>query len=98
MAQYEVTQMLMSHESLASNTDTWLFVLTFCSVSSCVISLTEPPEVNGSMNLITHHGLQTAYAKYCGKKMKEDLSSTLSLPGNINLSGNDDNRYAFQQL
>ena len=44
------------------------------------------------MNLINHHGLQNAYAKFCGKKMKEELSSVLSLPGNINLSATDDSR------
>jgi len=49
-------------------------------------------EVTGSMNLISYHGLENAYAKYCGKKMKEELTSVLTLPGNINLSSADDNR------
>ncbi|XP_067933583.1 mediator of RNA polymerase II transcription subunit 19-like [Watersipora subatra] len=52
--------------------------------------LPEPSEVTGSMNLIHHHGLQNAYAKFCGKKMKEELSSVLSLPGSINLSASDE--------
>ncbi|KAF6041261.1 MED19 [Bugula neritina] len=53
--------------------------------------LPEASEVTGSMNLISYHGLENAYAKYCGKKMKEELTSVLTLPGNINLSSADDN-------
>lgn len=55
-------------------------------------SIVEPSEINGSMNLVTYHGLENAYSKYCGKKMKEELSSILALPGNINLTAAEDNR------
>merc|ERR1711931_273870 len=51
--------------------------------------LKEPPdkqELTGEINLMSHHGLEHSYNKFCGKKMKEDLSAFLpNLPGNIDI-------------
>ncbi|XP_061102829.1 mediator of RNA polymerase II transcription subunit 19-B isoform X1 [Conger conger] len=48
-------------------------------------------ELTGNTNLITHYSLEHAYNKFCGKKVKEKLSSFLpELPGMIDSPGSQD--------
>ncbi|KAJ8247740.1 hypothetical protein GJAV_G00249740 [Gymnothorax javanicus] len=48
-------------------------------------------ELTGNTNLITHYSLEHAYNKFCGKKVKEKLSSFLpELPGMIDSAGSQD--------
>jgi len=56
----------------------------------------EPPsecELTGAKNLVSYHGLEHSYNKFClGRKMKDQLSAFLpTLPGNIDTPGNQDN-------
>ncbi|KAL1462546.1 hypothetical protein WDU94_014374 [Cyamophila willieti] len=55
----------------------------------------EPPgksEKTGSVNLMASYGLEHTYNKFCGKKLKESLSSFLpNLPGIIDAPGSQDN-------
>ena len=54
----------------------------------------EPSELTGTKNLMAYHGLEHAYNKFGSKKVKEELSAFLpTLPGNIDTSGNQDNRF-----
>jgi len=49
-------------------------------------------EVTGETNFMAYHNLEHAYNKYCGKKVKDSLSSFLpSLPGMIDVPGSQDN-------
>ncbi|XP_002736628.1 uncharacterized protein LOC100378527 [Saccoglossus kowalevskii] len=46
----------------------------------------------GESNLVSHHGLEHAYNKFCSKKIKEQLSAFLPhLPGMIDTVGTQDN-------
>jgi len=50
-------------------------------------------ELTGMTNLMSYHGLEHSYNKFGSKKVKEELSAFLpTLPGNIDTSGNQDNR------
>ncbi|XP_046556820.1 mediator of RNA polymerase II transcription subunit 19-like [Haliotis rubra] len=52
----------------------------------------EPAEITGSTNLLSQYGLEHSYSKFCGKKVKEELSAFLPhLPGNIDSPGMQDN-------
>ncbi|XP_041347620.1 mediator of RNA polymerase II transcription subunit 19-like isoform X3 [Gigantopelta aegis] len=52
----------------------------------------EKSEITGSTNLFRSHGLEHSYSKFCGKKVKDELSSFLPhLPGNIDTPGMSDN-------
>ncbi|XP_013782746.1 mediator of RNA polymerase II transcription subunit 19-like [Limulus polyphemus] len=57
----------------------------------------EPPsntqsERTGATNLMSYHNLEHSYNKFCGRKMKDQLSTFLpSLPGNIDTPGHQDN-------
>ena len=43
---------------------------------------------------MSYYGLEHSYNKFGSKKVKEELSAFLpSLPGNIDTSGNQDNRF-----
>ena len=54
----------------------------------------EPSDLTGSSNLMAVHGLEHSYNKFCGKKLKEELSAFLpTLPGNIDTPGQNDNRW-----
>ena len=50
-------------------------------------------ELTGMTNLMSYYGLEHSYNKFSSKKVKEELSAFLpTLPGNIDTSGNQDNR------
>jgi len=55
----------------------------------------EPPAsaiVTGATNLMNYYNLEHAYNKFCGRKLKDQLSAFLpNLPGNIDGPGNLDN-------
>ncbi|XP_013403355.1 mediator of RNA polymerase II transcription subunit 19 [Lingula anatina] len=55
----------------------------------------EPPDeakLTGNTNLLSYHGLEHSYNKFCGKKIKEELNAFLpNLPGNIDAPGIQDN-------
>lgn len=52
-------------------------------------------ELTGMTNLMSYYGLEHSYNKFGIKKVKEELSAFLpALPGNIDTSGNQDNRFA----
>ncbi|KFM78233.1 Mediator of RNA polymerase II transcription subunit 19, partial [Stegodyphus mimosarum] len=54
----------------------------------------EPPksELTGATNLMSYYNLEHSYNKFCGRKMKDQLSAFLpNLPGNIDGPGNLDN-------
>ncbi|CAH8862192.1 unnamed protein product [Trichobilharzia szidati] len=56
---------------------------------------TEPPApdaaLTGAKNLIEHYGLENAYQKFCGKRLKEELSAFLPhLSGNIDVPASVD--------
>ncbi|XP_015915563.1 mediator of RNA polymerase II transcription subunit 19 [Parasteatoda tepidariorum] len=54
----------------------------------------EPPkgELTGATNLMSHYNLEHSYNKFCGRKMKDQLSAFLpNLPGNIDGPGSQDN-------
>lgn len=58
------------------------------------IVVAEPSELTGMTNLMSYYGLEHSYNKFGSKKVKEELSAFLpSLPGNIDTSGNQDNRF-----
>ncbi|KAK6184263.1 hypothetical protein SNE40_002050 [Patella caerulea] len=58
----------------------------------CVKDIPEQSEITGSTNLLHHYGLEHSYNKFCGKKVKEELSAFLPhLPGNIDTPGVQDN-------
>ncbi|XP_076809318.1 mediator of RNA polymerase II transcription subunit 19-like [Clavelina lepadiformis] len=53
--------------------------------------LPPPAQMTGSTNLLAHFGLESTYNKFCGKKVKESLSSFLpDLPGVSNTPGRED--------
>ena len=48
--------------------------------------LPQPGGETGARNLLTSHGLENSYTKYCQKKVKESLSHFLpDLPGLVNM-------------
>ncbi|XP_077995779.1 mediator of RNA polymerase II transcription subunit 19-B-like isoform X2 [Glandiceps talaboti] len=48
--------------------------------------------ITGETNLVSHHGLEHTYNKFCSKKVKEQLSAFLpTLPGMIDTVGSQDN-------
>lgn len=54
----------------------------------------EPPksELTGATNLMAYYNLEHSYNKFCGRKMKDQLSAFLpNLPGNIDAPGHQDN-------
>ncbi|XP_015928281.1 mediator of RNA polymerase II transcription subunit 19 isoform X2 [Parasteatoda tepidariorum] len=54
----------------------------------------EPPksELTGATNLMTYYNLEHSYNKFCGRKMKDQLSAFLpNLPGSIDAPGSQDN-------
>ncbi|XP_064612919.1 mediator of RNA polymerase II transcription subunit 19-like [Liolophura sinensis] len=55
----------------------------------------DPPdhaEITGSTNLMSVYGMEHAYSKFCGRKVKEELSAFLPhLPGYIDTPGLQDN-------
>lgn len=55
----------------------------------------EPPsesELTGATNLMATHNLEHAYNKFCGRKMKDQLSAFLpNMPGNLDTPGTHDN-------
>ncbi|CAH8577560.1 unnamed protein product [Heterobilharzia americana] len=56
---------------------------------------TEPPApdaaLTGAKNLIEHYGLENAYQKFCGKRLKEELNAFLPhLSGNIDVPASVD--------
>ncbi|XP_054722575.1 mediator of RNA polymerase II transcription subunit 19-like [Uloborus diversus] len=54
----------------------------------------EPPksELTGATNLMSYYNLEHAYNRFCGRKMKDQLSAFLpNLPGNIDGPGHLDN-------
>ncbi|GFR08149.1 mediator of RNA polymerase II transcription subunit 19 [Trichonephila clavata] len=54
----------------------------------------EPPkgELTGATNLMSYYNLEHSYNKFCGRKMKDQLSAFLmNLPGNIDGPGSQDN-------
>ncbi|XP_067124904.1 mediator of RNA polymerase II transcription subunit 19-like isoform X2 [Centruroides vittatus] len=55
----------------------------------------EPPsesELTGATNLMAYYNLEHSYNKFCGRKMKDQLSAFLpNLPGNIDIPGHQDN-------
>lgn len=49
-------------------------------------------DLTGATNLMNYYGLEHSYSKFCGKKLKEQLSSFLpALPGVIDSPGQQDN-------
>ncbi|EDO47496.1 predicted protein [Nematostella vectensis] len=51
-----------------------------------------PTDINGSSNLLVQNGLEQSYQKFCGKKVKENLSAFLPhLPGYIDEKGTPEN-------
>ena len=53
-------------------------------------------ELTGMTNLMSYYGLEHSYNKFGSKKVKEELSAFLpALPGNIDTSGNQDNRFVI---
>lgn len=63
-----------------------ILTLFFYNISATAV-------VTGASNLMTYCNLEHAYNKFCGRKMKEQLSAFLpNLPGNIDGPGNLDNR------
>ncbi|XP_070572997.1 mediator of RNA polymerase II transcription subunit 19-like [Ptychodera flava] len=49
-------------------------------------------EITGETNLVSYHGLEQSYNKFCSKKVKEQLSAFLpNLPGMIDTVGSQDN-------
>lgn len=55
----------------------------------------EPPAfdgaITGAKNLIEHYGLESAYQKFCGKRLKEELSAFLPhMSGNVDVPASVD--------
>nr|VZI07661.1 unnamed protein product [Spirometra erinaceieuropaei] len=55
----------------------------------------EPPApdatLTGAKNLIEHYGLESAYQKFCGRKLRDELSAFLPhLSGNVNMPASED--------
>lgn len=50
-----------------------------------------PSELTGSTNLIQYHNLEHSFNKFCGRKIRDQLSAFLpNLPGNIDLPASQD--------
>lgn len=63
------------------------FVVFFYSSSI----FTAPSELTGGTNLIQYHNLEHSFNKFCGRKIKDQLSSFLpNLPGNIDVPASQD--------
>jgi len=64
-------------------------------IKVCVfVNVADPSELTGMTNLMSYYGLEHSYSKFSSKKVKEELSAFLpTLPGNIDMSGNQDNRF-----
>jgi len=57
--------------------------------------VTDASELTGTTNLMSYYGLEHSYNKFGSKKVKEELSAFLpTLPGNIDTSGIQDNRFS----
>lgn len=53
--------------------------------------MTAPSELTGSTNLLQYHNLEHSFNKFCGRKIKDQLSAFLpNLPGNIDIPGSQD--------
>ncbi|XP_027197351.1 mediator complex subunit 19 [Dermatophagoides pteronyssinus] len=53
--------------------------------------LPPPSELTGSTNLLQYHNLEHSFNKFCGRKIKDQLSAFLpNLPGNIDIPGSQD--------
>ena len=64
----------------------------WAEVFTCQLFLGES-EVTGETNFMAYHSLEHSYNRYCGKKVKDSLSSFLpNLPGMIDVPGTQDNR------
>jgi len=58
------------------------------------LSFLDESELTGATNLMAHYGLEHAYNKSNGRKIKDTLSSFLPhLPGNIDSPASMDGRY-----
>ncbi|VEL09750.1 unnamed protein product [Protopolystoma xenopodis] len=54
-------------------------------------NLTTDNPLTGAKNLIEHYGLESAYQKFCGKKLRDNLSAFLPhLPGNVDVPASED--------
>lgn len=55
--------------------------------------------ITGETNLIQHNGLESAYHRYCNKKVKEELSAFLpNVCGNVDVPGTDKGQGTLQGL
>ena len=57
-----------------------------------------PDQLSGSMNLLVHHGLESTYNRFCIKKVKESLSSYLSIVPNSMDEPSTDIKSTLQHL
>ncbi len=52
-----------------------------------------PNDLTGNVNLMTHYGLEHAYNKFCGKKLRDELSAFLpNVAGQVDSTGLQDTR------
>ena len=71
----------------------------FCLLDVLFNVVSDASELTGMTNLMSYYGLEHSYNKFGSKKVKEELSAFLpTLPGNIDMSGNQDNRSAVSSV
>nr|XP_026689716.1 mediator of RNA polymerase II transcription subunit 19-like [Ciona intestinalis] len=79
---FDQTQTLLDSNTANFGTNHDIVKSTHSSSLYLLKPLPPPAQVTGSTNLLAHFGLESTYNKFCGKKLKETLSSFLPhLPG-----------------